>query len=527
MLAPFGFDGIGQWETWQFQAHFEGRESRAGAELVSRFWLLVPGALASTISPDSFVAYHIVNRLMFWGATLFFYAILRQLRVAAWLAFLAALLFHVYPVNDILMSLRSIFMTFGQLSLLAAVYLVLKCRAEPSRLRLLGLWLMLLLNLGSQEHALVIILIMPLLWWRRAAGAWPSFNLTLIWYLAPVAKLAHVALLVLSDRAFYGLRYTAGSSVTDYVSLERMGHYLEVYARVLRQTFILGWQEALNSLSQGNWLAPTAALIALVGGVSFYLMRAADLPALPAKGSLARALIAGLLFIIPAIAVLTVLDIHTAGLWRMYLYVPVGASIALLSLVALVTAPVKDPRQRQRLVIGLCLLLLVPAISRLYARQQFYEDGANAKARVLRQIMEGAPSIDASAHLLLYTTMPGDALETRGIWPFEWNMLDSAVYMLYGGRGPKAAFLCKSSGSCSRDDIHLRVGNRDFLGDAENFSDVVMFQLHDDLRVELLRELPPELRDRQDNRYDPERLIDATAPLPPRAITMLGGAWRE
>ena len=42
--------------------------------------------------------------------------------------------------------------------------------------------------------------------------------------------------------------------------------------------------------------------------------------------------------------------------------------------------------------------------------------------------------------------------------------------------------------------------------------------------MELLRELPPELRERESNRYDPERLIDAAAPLPPRARSMLGAA---
>lgn len=525
-VSQVGLNSIGQWETWQFQAYFEGRDSRAGAELVSRFWLLAPGALASAVSKDSFLAYHIVNRLMFWGMLLFSYGILRQLRVPAWLAFLATVLFHVYPVNSGLMSLRSIFMTFGQLSLLAAVYLVLKCREDPSRTRLLGIWL-LLLNLGSQEHALVIIMIIPLLWWRRSADVWPSINLTAIWYLVPIAKLAHVALLFFGGRFFYGLRYTSGSSLTDYISLERLGHYLEVVANVLRQTFILGWQEALSTLGQNNWLAPTAAILALVGLVALYLFRENNPAEMPSNRTLTLAFIAGLLFIFPAIAVLVLLDVHTAGLWRLYLYVPFGAAIALISLVALATAPVQNTRQRQLLIIGLCLLLILPGVSRLSRQQRQFHQSADAKASILRQIVEQAPGIDAGANLMLYTVMSTEALVERGIWQLEWNMLDSAVYMLYEGRGPKIAFLCKSSGSCSRDDIHLLVGNRDFLGDDEDYRDVVMFQLHDDLRAELLRELPPQLREREKNRYAPERLIDAAAPLPPRARTLLASAWRD
>ena len=107
-----GVDSIAQWESWEFQAYFEGRESRVGVELLSRFWLRAPAALASAISPDSFIGYHVVNGAMLWGSLLFFYAILRRLRAPAWLAFLAAVLFMVYPVNSKLMSVRSISHTF-------------------------------------------------------------------------------------------------------------------------------------------------------------------------------------------------------------------------------------------------------------------------------------------------------------------------------------------------------------------------------------------------------------------------------
>ena len=238
-------------------------------------------------------------------------------------------------------------------------------------------------------------------------------------------------------------------------------------------------------------------------------------------------MIAGLLFILPAVAVMTLLDVYTDGLWRIYLYVPMGAAIAICTLLALATAPLRNIRQRQLLVIGLCLLLILPGVSRLRLQQRYFHQSATAKASILRQIVEQAPSVDDSAHLILYTTMPGDDLVMRGIWHLEWNMLDSAVYMLYAGRGPKVAFLCRAGGSCSRDDIHWLVGSRDFLGDDETYSDVVIFQLHDDLRAELLRELPPELRERAVNRYDPERLIDASAPLPPRARSLLASAWRE
>ena len=124
---------------------------------------------------------------------------------------------------------------------------------------------------------------------------------------------------------------------------------------------------------------------------------------------------------------------------------------------------------------------------------------------------------------MLFTTMTSDELVARGIWQFAWSMLDSAVYMLCQGRGPKVTSRFKSSGWRSRDIISNLVGSRDFLSADEDYADVVIIQLHEDLRVEL----PPELRDRAVNRYVPERPVDAAAPLPPRARSLLAAAWRD
>ena len=527
-VAQGGIDSIGRWESWEFQAFFEGRESRVGTELLSRYWLRAPAALATAINPDSFVGYHIVNGAMNWVSQLFFYAILRRLRAPAWLAFLATVLFFVYPVNVKLLSLRSISHTLGKMSLLAAIFLALACLQKPSRARLLGIWLTLLLNVGAYDSSMALVLVIPLLWWllgRRRI--WRNINFTVIWYLAPVLKLTQIALLALGGRYFYGLRFTSGASISDFLSLERASSFLHLAATFYRQTLFLGWQEALGALGQAGWLAPGAAMLGLIGAIALYLHREGNSETLPSNKMLTVVMIAGLLIILPSIAVLALLGIYTGDLWRAYIHVPIGAAIALVSLVALATAPVKTTSRRQLLIMGLCLLLILPGIARLSLQQRQYQWEADTEASVLRQIVEQAPSIDPDAYLMLYTTMSADEFAARGIWHLEWSMLDSAVYMLYQGRGPKVAFLCKSSGWCSRDNISSLVGNRNFLDADEDFRDVVIFQLFDDLRVQLLRELPPELRERAVNRYDPERLIDAEAPLPPRARSLLASVWRD
>ena len=204
------------------------------------------------INRGSFAGYHILNLLMFWGQLVFLYGIFRKLKVAPLFAFLTVILFLVYPVNSGLMSLRSFPMTFSKLSLLAAVYLALEIRNNPSRLNLLGVFLALLLNVGSNEIAYAVIAVIPLLWWwRNPRLTWTTenVNLSVIWYLAPMLKSFILLLLELSDRQYYG-DFHAQQALEQRRGPKaflptRISHYLEIVGNVFRRTFVFGWQEAV------------------------------------------------------------------------------------------------------------------------------------------------------------------------------------------------------------------------------------------------------------------------------------------
>ena len=517
-----GFESIAQYEIWPYRAYFEGRPSEKGTELLSRFWILVPHTLASVISPDSFAGYHLVNLFMLSGMLVFFYAIQRQLKVPPWLAFLATVLFLVYPVNSSLMSSRSFPHTFSKLSLLAAVFFMLDCRENSSRRHLLGIWLALLFNVGSYEMALVIILIIPLLWWwGHPIRIWRNVNLTLIWYLFPASKVAYVLLRAISDRSYYGTWYIGSATLNDPFTLDSVRYHLDIVATVYGQTFLYGWQEAVYAIGHNTWIGATAASLALLGIVTAYLARESGQEMFPARKKIATALLSGLLFILPSIGVLMWLGYLARGLWRMYVYVPIGAAVAMLGLVVLVSTAIKNFRLRKAFVVCLSLLLIVPALSRLFLQQRQFDNSANAKAEILMQIVEQVPYFNASARLMMVTSMSYKEIDEHGIDELRKSLLDSAIYMLYQEGRPKVAFLCVFGGHCSTEDIEIAYN---FHESANDYADIVIFRLHDDLRVELLRELPPELRGMDIVNYDPDRLIDTSAPIPPRALTMLASA---
>ena len=86
------------------------------------------------------------------------------------------------------------------------------------------------------------------------------------------------------------------------------------------------------------------------------------------------------------------------------------------------------------------------------------------------------------------------------------------------------AALCIKGVGCSTNDIDP---SYEFLYEDTDYVNFVIFRLNDDLSVELLRELPSELGGSNNDTYDPERLIDTSAPIPPRALTMLASARRD
>ena len=524
LYSQAGFDSIGQHESWPLQALLEGRHSLAKAELVSRFWVLAPHVLASTISWHSFIGYHIVNLLMFWGTMALFYGILRQLGFIPWLALLITMLFLVYPVNSSLMSMRSLPHTFNKLSLLTAVFLVLDCRSFVSRLHLLGIWLALLFNVGSYEIAFVLILLAPLLWFRRdQVSFWRNLNATLIWLLVPIAKLAHMLLLITNNKPYYHGWHFVNSPLESASALETIEHYLNVIVTAYLRTFFHGWQEALDSIALNDWLAPSIITLALVGIVSAYLARSTRLEEFPSRRSVILACLGGIALVLPSIGVVMWLPRLAYQLWRMYVYAPIGAAVAVLAFITLLSFAFNNIRVRQGFVICLGLLLIFPGLSRLYVQQGRFVESANAKARILMQIVEQAPYFESNARLLMMTYMSSSDLRAKRINELDTNMFDSAIYMMYQEGRPQVSFFCIVGEDCSTADTYIR---RDFFETSDDFSNVVIFLLHQDLRAELLSELPPQLRDRGVENYDPTALIDTSAPLPPRALSMLAAARR-
>ena len=526
LYLPFGFDSIAQLESWFVPLHFEGGSTSFHPESFGRFLLRVPYALAIIIDSESFVGFHLVHYALLTAKMALLYAILRQLNVRTLYAFLTAVLFMVYPVNSALLSLRSLGINNNMFWLLLATYSALDYLKHPRRLTFVGLLLALVMNVASYEAALVLIFVLPLfLWLRSSRLCWRNANLTIYWYLAPVFKIAYIIILFLTDRPFYESGSLGAGAGSGFLPANVFETVVQVISRVYPQTFLYGWQQALTALGQNMWWLPTISALAVVGGLAVYFARR-DKTVAPPIRKIGMSLMGGLFFIMPAIGTLMWFPFYNSGDWRIYFYVSIGAAIVILSLVMLLTARLKRQRLRDAVVIALVLLLMLPAISRLFAQHNQLIHSADEKAKILYQILVRAPRPHPGVDYVMMTPMNIETMREQGISELMVaGMFDSAMLVLYQDHAPRASYICVTTADCSNAFNHEMIF--DSAAPEDLLKHTLFFELRQDHTVRLIRDPISYLNLDIDVPYDASLLYDANAPLPPRAATMLGAALRE
>lgn len=528
LFAPLGYDSIAHWENQILRAYIEGGSlGFLAAEFVSRFMAPVFPVLSYALHTESFLGNHLVNCLTLAGLMVAVYGIMRRLKIASLYAFLVAALFTAYPVNSMLLSMRSMPLNISKLSLFVAIYFILDFKRNPRRLALVGCWLALLHNVATYETAYPLILLIPALWWlTRPTSFRRNVTLTCMWYLIPLFKGAYTILLYATGRDFYQSGLLRGGSQTQATIQQLFAAVIEAMREVISYTFVEGWREAFNSTIGDVWWASILLPLAIVGGVAWYLVRQSDPSQCPAGRDIGRSVLIGFLLVPASVVALLWLPLYANDLWRPFLYVPLGASIALFGVLLAATKRIRNFKYRERVLIALCLALLIPALSRLQLQGRGHVQSADRKAKILHNVLEIAPRLEPSTQLLIVTPMENEALQQLGIFEFiHWDMINSAFYVLYGSEAPERAYFCLSWRICSTKGDEETIFDSDAPG--ELLQRTLVFKLNEDLSLELIDDPVSELALDLDIRYDASTLYDPDAPLPPRAESMLGPAIRR
>ncbi len=510
LYLPFGFASVGQWDEWTFYTFLKNMPwSRMESELTLRPFVLVASTISIMISSESFVGFNLVYALLLWARPVLIYSILRQVGVRRSYSFVIALLSIVYPVDARSMSLQSLNLQFSFVSFLTAVGLTLRYTSKPSRLILIGIWLALILCVGSYEGAYGLIVAMPLLWWYRIRNkSWQNLNLTFIWYIVPVLKLVYLLFLIFAARSFYQSDFFYSGpevSLSDLLS-QTIDRLIEVYQR----SFAFGWIEAVQSIRHNPWIPLMLLLLGALAVLAWLIWWTDKHVRVPEVRQLGLTLVTGLLLILPSVVVLIWIDAYNNELLGLYLYIPVAGSLVLFCLIALLASLIVNNKYQNAVITTLCLLLMLPGLSRLFLQHEYYVTSANNKARILAQIAQLAPAINNETRILVLSEMNDEEFRDKNIQAFTSSALGHALYVVYGGQGSGRGSICPSVESC------FPLQNR-----TEFLEDTVVFLMDRELNLELVKEPGIMLEAFVGIEYDVSRLYDADAPVPSRAYSML------
>ena len=528
LYLPFGFDSAAEWEEWVIQTRIESRARVFNTEMPMRFLLMLPQVLAYQMDSESFASLHLIQFAVLCMQPALLFGILRKLNLRSLHAFLIAGLFLLYPVNDLLLSSPIVVNNTNVMWLLLAVFCALDYLWQPSRLALVGASLALLLNVGMYEAGLALMAALPfLLWIRRGKHSWRRVNLALLFICGSAFKISYMLLLFITDRPFYNERLLASQSDQSVAHLGQnlLDTALAVLPRLAERTFVSGWTEAFSTLFDWQWLVPSCAGVLCIGGMACMLVRGGKRQP---RVRITVLILLGSLCAIPfAVGVLMMLPSFSQDeMPRLYFYVPAPAAIAVFCVLLLATTKLKSQRVRDYALIALCLLLMLPALSRLFAQHEMYIRRADNKALIFRQIVELVPRPNPDAYLVVITPMSRDELNDKQVANLsKHRMFASAMLTLYEDHAPIDSFFCRLYDRCSwhgdKSDIFYPHKHTD------HWQDTIVLELRRDLVVDLMEDPLTRYGWDIDIDYDPSQLYDADAPIPERAQSMLGGAIRR
>ncbi|MCY4248478.1 MAG: hypothetical protein OXE95_12990, partial [Chloroflexi bacterium] len=523
-FLPFGFAGAAHWEIWVNSAAIQGlHDVKHRGEEVSRFFVLMPHILATLLARDSFIGFNLAHFALHFGKAALFYGILRQLDARPLYAFLIAVLAVAYPVNEGLLSLRSLPLTNNVFWLLAAVFLALVYLKKPRRFILLSVFMALLYNVASNESGYLLIFALPgLFWLRKEPSRCLCLTVSAAWYLPPVFKAAYLLLLELTHRPYYS---RGGQYGTAQSTEARLGEIVRSLVHVYERTIFGGWRDAIQSLGESVWLGHALLSLLCIAATAWLLSRQDESPE-PSPRALLAGILGGLLAVALAAGVFVILGRHQFGNWRIFFYVPFGAAVAAFCLLMLLTANIHNQRARDYALIALCLLLLLPGLAWHLGQQSWYRQSADSKARILHKIVSLVPRPKPNTDLLVMTDMDQQTMQGLGIAELaQGAMIDSALWLVYDEFAPAGATFCLSQSVCGRhhsQDMAFRAADP-----AAALQKALLFHLDSDLNVTLVEDPAAWLGWDIAGDYDSSRLYTADAPLPPRANSMLGAALRR
>lgn len=262
LWLPFGFNVGPTADDWFFFANAE-RGLSWGASL--RPLLPLPHWIGAQLTPGSFVGSNLVLAALLWLRAVAVWGIVRKLGFALSISFAAAALTLVLPIDTGVFYRGALTVYVSGAAYLLAVYWLLVALERPRPTVYFAMWLCLLIAIMSYEAQYPLILITPaLLWLTRPALDKRWRGLVLRWFLFPSAWAVYYALSIVTQPS--GFAYQASLRPTFDIGgiVAGIGFLYQRHVSSL-------WQDVSRTSAAPIMLLTCVAAALIIGGA--WLMR--------------------------------------------------------------------------------------------------------------------------------------------------------------------------------------------------------------------------------------------------------------
>lgn len=442
---PFGFAMGGLIEEWGLLGQIndganlwwvspDGPRALFAARPLSFF----PFALAHSLSPNSFFAWHVLTILELIAKGVLVAYLVRQSFRSNILGVLGGVIAIIFPADTMTISFRSLHINFAMMLVLIGASLSvadLACERPRRLLSTLGA-ISALASFLTYEAALPLAILPVAVIFTRLGTS--GIHQTLrkkaasyaIWFSAPVIYFIYVVIIRRYVPSSYqgSLLSSAGAIETATSALQAV--FVIAYPRLLWE----GWRDGLSMLL--NDLKPLLAIPLLFATATAIWLVASWRRAKSElySNSLVRALVSGLVIMIAGYLPFALLPSHQAISQRTFLWGAIGATFVITGLLGLIG------RRHVIVTYPLFLIFAVPSLAFMLIQHGHYVDLSNTSKAALRSIISQVDPLKINVIV--------DKTNSIG---HTWNLLDSnmqlAVAYLRDTRSQGYSFqVCRASG---------------------------------------------------------------------------------
>ena len=537
LWLPFGWKVTGLYEEWLFMSGGDmGNPVRMlyhpYAAAAYRPLTLAPFILGYILTPGSFLGFNILFAFWALGKGVALYALVRRLVPDnPALAFVSGALLVVYPADDALLTLRTTNIHAGVFLFLIALNLLIVAWQHFRWSTLLAMVLAEGIALATYDGGILLSLCGPvLLLWLRPRIDKRVVTVAVLWWGVSVSFLFHL-ILTLRDPRSYAAQLLAGSATgkTDVVDILRS--WGRSMARAYIRNFGTGWYEALRGL---DWHDPYVHLSAaltffvLIPAIWLHARRAEETKeAVDIKGYVVLSCL-GVIAVAPGFAMYLPTEWRTSN-WRVFLYSSIGAALA-VSVACFLFARLFG--QWQRLVfVGLTSALIGTATVHALAQHRVYFEYSQRQQQILADIISVAPGLTPETTVLLIDRTPTAAAKAWSMCTVVSNCLEWALRYIYNDHTLRAMYCAPGyrprnqfSEECQFESHGVTVpyvhwGLKEEMHPSSPYASLVVLE-NSARGLYVLKDISRYQLEAGANGYDPDRRIDASSPIPPRAHTL-------